>query len=491
MRSPETLTALRGHSDEAFRIATVKDSAPVVSPETVVDIPAGRRNLALVSLLVTMIMANLDTSIVNVALPQLSRDLRVSPSDAVWVATAFLLALACSIPAMSGLADQIGRKRMYVIGTPIFTLASLGCALSPSLGWLLTGRIIQGIAAAMIFAVTIPLYRHLFPPERLGFILGINAMVVAIGISAGPTLGGLILDNLSWPWLFLINVPIGVVATVLGAAFLPHRQPPRTSYDLVGALVAAAAIASFLLGIHQLADVGTLWSAVVLLLISAALIFAFVRIERRAVRPVIPPDLFSGKFSLAVLTAFWSFFGQGVAFIALPFLFQTAYHATPLQSALLFTPWPVVIVIVAPLSGRLADRYSSSLLAVIGLSIFTLGLLSLALLGGHPPVGQVLASTALCGFGFAVFQSPNNRDMMSAAPMKYASSAAGILNINRSLAQSIGAGAVSMALVLAGASTASLVSQARAANSVLLVGVAGAALSVVISIAKLRQARSH
>jgi MFS transporter, DHA2 family, multidrug resistance protein len=469
------------------------NSAPVVAPaasvETVVDIPVARRNLSLVALLVTMVMVNLDTSIVNVALPQLSRDLRVSPSDAVWVATAFLLALACSIPAMSGLADQIGRKRMFVIGVPVFTLASLGCALSPSLGWLITGRVVQGMSAAMIFAVTIPIYRRLFPPERLGFVLGLNAMVVAIGISAGPTLGGLILDNLSWPWLFLINVPIGILATVLGAMFIPHRQPQRTSYDLGGALVAAAAIASFLVGIHQLTDAGTLWIASILLVVSAALVFAFVQIERRAARPVIPPDLFSGRFSLAVLTAFWSFFGQGVAFVALPFLFQTAYHATPLQSALLFTPWPVIIVIVAPLSGRLADRYSSSLLAVIGLSIFTLGLLSLALLGGHPPVWQVLASTALCGFGFAVFQSPNNRDMMAAAPMKYASSAAGILNINRSLAQSIGAGAVSMALVLAGASTASLASQAQAANSVLFVGVAGAAISVVISIVKLRQAR--
>jgi DHA2 family multidrug resistance protein-like MFS transporter len=487
--------ALRVHSDEALRILTVMDSAPAVAPvdsaEAVVNISVARRNLSLVALLVTMVMANLDTSIVNVALPQLSRDLRVSPSDAVWVATAFLLALACSLPAMSGLADQIGRKRMFVIGTPIFTLASLGCALSPSLGWLVTGRAVQGMAAAMIFAVTIPIYRRLFPPERLGFVLGLNAMVVAIGISAGPTLGGLILGNLSWPWLFLINVPIGTIATVLGATFIPHRQPQRTSYDLGGALVAAVAIATFLVGIHQLADVSTLWIAGLLLVVSAGLIFAFVQIERRVTRPVIPPDLFSGRFSLAVLTAFWSFFGQGVAFIALPFLFQTAYHATPLQSALLFTPWPVVIVIVAPLSGRLADRYSSSLLAVIGLSIFTLGLLSLALLGGRPPVWQVLASTALCGFGFAVFQSPNNRDMMSAAPMKYASSAAGILNINRSLAQSIGAGAVSMALVLAGASTISLASQARAANSVLVVGVAGAAVSVVISIAKLRQARSR
>lgn len=444
----------------------------------------------MVALLLAMLMANIDTSIVNVALPQLSRDLRVSPSDAVWVATAFLLAVSCAIPAMSGLADQIGRKRMFVIGTPIFTLASLACALSPTLGWLIAGRVVQGIAAAMIFAVTIPIYRRLFPPHRLGAVLGVNAMIVALGISAGPALGGLILVHLNWPWLFLVNLPIGALSTVFAMLYIPHRQPPRGDYDLRGALLGAAAIASFLVGIHQLADVANLWSAFVLLALSAGFTTYFVRVERRVKRPVIPVDLFTGRFSLAVLTAFWSFFGQGVALVALPFLFQTAYGATPLQSALLFTPWPLVIVIVAPISGRLADRYRSSVLSVIGLSVFTLGLLSLALLGGHPPVWQVLASTAFTGLGFAIFQSPNNRDMMAAAPMKYASSAAGVLNVNRSLAQSAGAGAVSMALVLAGASAGSLASQSQAASAALYIAVAGAALSVVVSVIKLRASRA-
>lgn len=440
-------------------------------------------------LLIAMFMANIDASIVNVALPQLSHDLRVSPSDAIWVATAFLLAVSCSIPAMSGLADQIGRKRMFVIGTPIFTAASLGCALSPTLGWLVAGRVVQGIAAAMIFAVTIPIYRRLFPPQKLGTVLGLNAMIVALGISAGPTLGGLILAHLSWPWLFLINVPLGILASLFGAIFIPHRQPPRGDYDLGGAVFGALAIASFLIGVHALADVSRLWLAAVLLIASGAFIVVFIRIERRVPRPIIPVGIFNGKFSLAVLTAFWSFFGQGVAFVALPFLFQTAYHATPLQSALLFTPWPLVIVFVAPLSGRLADRWSSSLLAVIGLSVFTLGLLSLALLGDLPPVWQVLLSTGFTGLGFAIFQAPNNRDMMSAAPMAYATAAAGVLNINRSLAQSAGAGAVSMALVLAGASAASLASQSHAAILALYVAVIGALVSVAVSVIKLRANR--
>jgi DHA2 family multidrug resistance protein-like MFS transporter len=460
------------------------------TPEGVVEISRVGRIFSMIAVLLAMLMTNIDTSIVNVALPQLTRDLRTTPSLVIWVATAFLLAVACTIPAMSGLADQIGRKRMFMVGTPLFTLASLGCALSPSLGYLVAGRVVQGVAAAMIFSVAIPIYRRLYPPERLGQILGINAMVVAIGISAGPALGGLILVNLTWPWLFLINIPIGVISTTLALIFLPHRQPPRGQYDLLGAVTAGAALASFLLGIHQLAETATLWIALLLLAACGVFVALFLRIERRAARPVIPLTLFNGKFSLAVLTAFWSFFGQGVAFIALPFLFQTAYHATPLESALLFTPWPVVIIFVAPISGRLADRYSSALLAVIGLTIFTGGLLSLALLGGHPPIWQVLVSTGVTGFGFAVFQAPNNRDMMAAAPMRVASAAAGVLNINRTLGQSAGAGAVSMALVLAGASTASLASQASAANIALFVAVAGAAVSVIVSLVKLRDSRA-
>ena len=461
----------------------------MTSADGIVELSPVRRNLSVVALLLTMLMTNIDSSIVNVALPQLSRDLKTTPSDVVWVVTAFLLAVSCAIPAMSGLADRIGRKRMFVIGTPIFTLASLACALSPSLGWLVAGRVAQGVSAAMLFAVVIPIYRRLFPPARLGTILGLNAMTVAIGISAGPALGGLILANLSWPWLFLINLPIGLVATTLGLLFIPHRVPARSPFDTVGALAAAAAIACFLLGVHQLAATSTLWFAALLLAACAVFVVLLVRVERRAERPVIPLALFNGKFNLAVLTAFWSFFGQGVAFVALPFLFQTAYHATPLESALLFTPWPLVIVFVAPIAGRLADRYPSERLAVIGLSIFTAGLLSLSLLGAHPPIWQVLASTAVTGLGFGVFQSPNNRDMMSAAPMHYASSAAGILNLNRSLAQSAGAGAVSMALVLAGASAGSLSSQASAANGALVVAVIGAAISVVVSVIKLRGAR--
>ncbi|MEC5148973.1 MFS transporter [Cryobacterium sp. GrIS_2_6] len=466
-------------------------SVPVSNLDDTIVMSPVRRNVAMIAVLLSMLMTNIDTSIVNVALPQLAHDLAVTPADAVWVATAFLLAVSCSIPAMTGLADQIGRKWMFLIGTPAFTVASLACSLSPSFGALVAGRVLQGVAAAMLFAVAIPIYRRIFPPERLGFVLGMNAMVVALGICAGPTFGGLILAQLDWPWLFLINLPIGAVATVLGIVFLPSRRPTRGGYDLAGALAAAAAIACFLLGIHQLADTSTLWIAGTLLIGCGLLATVFVLIERRATRPVLPPSLFNGRVTLAVLTAFWSFFGQGAAFVALPFLFQSAYHASPLQSALLFTPWPLIIIIMSPLSGRLADKYPGGTLPVIGLAVFTFGLLALSFLGGRPPIWLVLVSTGLTGLGFAIFQPPNNRDMMAATPIRHASAMAGVMNVNRTLAQSMGAGAVSIALVLVGASSVSPALEAQGANNALFVAVAGSAVAVIVSIVKMRHLKTH
>jgi DHA2 family multidrug resistance protein-like MFS transporter len=311
-------------------------------------------------------------------------------------------------------------------------------------------------------------------------------MTVALGTSIGPTLGGVILHMASWPWLFLINLPIGVVAFALAVFFVPGRRPAIGDYDWQGAALAASAIACFLIGMRQLAAVATLWIAGVLLVACVVFVVLFVRRERRAPRPIIPLGLFTGLFSLTVATAWASFLGQGIAFVALPFLFQSAYGASPLESAVLFTPWPLVIVFVAPLSGRVADRVRPAYLALGGLVTLTVGLALCALLGAHPPTWLVLLSTAVCGLGFGIFQSPNNRDMMAAAPLKLAASASAILNTNRTVGQSAGAAAVSMALVLSGAASGSLAAQAAAATSVLWVAVAAGVAAAVLSALKLR-----
>lgn len=450
-----------------------------------------KRSLAYVALILVIFMTNVDGSIVNVALPQLSRSLHATPQGTVWVTTTYLLAVGCAVPATAALGDQLGRRRLFLIGVPAFTLASLGCAVAPNLPAMIALRAVQGLGSAAVFAVLLPILRMMFPPSRLGTVMGINAMATALGVCAGPTLGGLILSSLSWPWLFLINVPIGAVAFGLGLYAVPKHQGKTGDFDWLGSITIGVAIALFLIGIHQLVDVATLWIAGLLIVAAAGFVALFIRCEKRSARPVIPLPMWNSVFSLSVTTAFWSFFGQGVAFVALPFLFQSAFGASPLRSALLFTPWPAIIVLAAPFAGRLADRLRPAILAITGLSVYLIGLILLALLGDHPSTWYVLFCTAVCGLGFAFFQSPNNREMQGAVPIRMASSGAAVLNLNRSVAQSAGSGMVSMALVLFGATAGSTLDEAHAATSVLWVAVAGALFSLIFSAAKLRTVLNH
>jgi len=460
------------------------------------SLPLARRNLAYASLVLLILMTNLDTSIVNVALHQLSRTLQAETGATVWVTTTYLLAVGCAVPATAALGDQVGRRRLLLAGVPTFTLASLACALSTTLPMLVAFRALQGMGAAMVFAVTIPIMRMIFPESRLGSVFGINAMATALGVCAGPTLGGLVLAHLSWPWLFLINVPIGVVAFAAAVVGVPQHQGVRGNFDWLGAASSAGAIAAFLVGVHEFSvavgahdsvDVARLRTGGGLLVVAALLVVVLVHCEKSATRPVLPLPMWRNSvFSLSVTTAFWSFFGQGAAFVALPLLFQSAYAATALRAAMLFTPWPAVIVLVSPIVGRLADRVRPAGLAVSGLAVYVLGLLALALLGDHPATWMVLASTALAGLGFALFQSPNNREMQGAVPIELASSGAAVLNLNRSVAQSAGSAMVSIALALSGAGVGFTLQEARAATSVLWVAVAGALLSLALSAAKLR-----
>jgi MFS transporter, DHA2 family, multidrug resistance protein len=449
------------------------------------------RRLALAAVLLTTLISTIDTSIVNVALPQIAKDLGAAPAHTVWVATAFLLAVACAVPATSALGEQIGRRPLFLLGVPLFTAASLGCALAPNLATLIALRAVQGVGSAVILAVAIPLIRGLFPPEQLGRALGLNAMVVALGTSLGPALGGVILAGLDWPWLFLVNVPIGVISFAFAAVALPRSEPTPGDYDWPGALWIAAAIACFLVGVRQLASTDTLWHAALLLVGCAASLAVFVRRERTAARPVIPLGLFTRGFTLTVATAWTSFVAQGVVFVALPFLLQSSLGLSPLRSALLFTPWPIAIVLVAPVSGRLADRVRPSLLAVVGLVVLTVGLAGLAALGTTPPEWLVIVATAVCGIGFGTFQSPNNREMMAAAPVRHTASASAVLHTNRSIGQSAGSAAVSIALVATGASAGSLARQADAASAVLWVAVAAAAAASLLVAARLRAASAQ
>lgn len=455
-------------------------------------LPAGRRGLALTVLVIGTIMAVLDSSIANVALPTLARELRIDAAQSIWVVNAYQVAVTMLLLPFASLGDVLGLRKIYTMGIVIFTLGSLGCALSTTLAVLLVWRIVQGVGAAALMSIAPALMRTIFPAAMLGTAVGISALTVASSSAAGPTIGGVILAIAPWPWLFAINVPLGLFDAVLAVRVLPRTPGTGARFDIPSALLSGPALALLVVGLdgigrHVAAPiVGAMIAA------SIALGIAFVRRQRRLAAPMLPLDLFAiPRFSLAAATSLCSFTAQGLAFVALPFLFQGAYGYSALVAGLLLTPWPLAIAVVAPLTGRLSDRISPAKLATAGLATFAIGLVSLANLGPHPPAIDIVWRAIVCGAGFGFFQAPNNRELLGSAPRNRSGSAGGILATVRLTGQSLGAAAVAIVLgtatvVIATKPTlASAASISAAAHLALGIAAAVAALAAIVSATRL------
>jgi len=457
-------------------------------------LPGAARRVAIIVMILGTSMTVLDGSIVNVALPMIARSLQVDPAAAVWIANAYILAGAMTMVTFASLGEVLGFRRVYMSGILVFTLASLGCALSPSLAMLNGMRFLQGVGGAAAMSIGPALYRNIFPTRLLGAALGINALVVASSTAAGPAIGGLMLSVLSWQWLFAVNVPIGVLTLLLARRVLP-RDPGRGGrFDALGALLSALALGTIVMAVDGLSRHDS-WSQELLLGgIALASVILFIIRQHRYAAPLLPLDIFaSQRFSMAVATSLCSFVGQGIAFIALPFLFQGAYGFSPLLSAALFTPWPVAIAITAPIAGRLADRYSASLLSTCGLLVLTLGLVLLACLGAHASVPDILWRAFVCGLGFGFFQSPNNREMLSNAPRTRSGTASGVLAIARTFGQSLGAALVAVVLAatsIAQASADTAQIDASAVHMSLWLAASATLLATVISALRIKHGRN-
>ncbi|MQR02007.1 MFS transporter [Glaciimonas soli] len=457
-------------------------------------IPGAQRRLAIIVMVLGTSMTVLDGSIVNVALPMIARDLQVDPSAAVWIANAYMLAGAMTIVAFASLGEIIGFRRLYIGGFALFTVTSLGCALSPNLMTLNIFRFFQGLGAAAAMCIGPALYRTIFPTRLLGAALGVNATVVASSLAAGPAIGGAILAVADWPWLFAVNVPIGIFTLILARKALPHDRGRGGKFDVMGALLSATAMAAIIFAIDGISDQHNRekeWAFVGIALIATLL---FIWRQQRAAAPLLPLDIFHSKrFSMSVITSLCSFTGQGIAFIALPFLFQGAYGFSPLMSAALFTPWPVAIAIVAPIAGRMADRHPAAILSTSGLAVYAIGLALLACLGDHASVTDILWRAFICGIGFGFFQSPNNREMLSSAPRNRSGTASGVLAIIRTFGQSMGASLVAILLAFAGVSHAANSAAAIDASAVhiaLWVAAGVALLATIVSGLRIQRQKS-
>ncbi len=392
-------------------------------------------------------MAVLDGSITNVALPSISRELRADAASSVWVVNAYQVVVAMLLVPLSSLGDVIGYRRVYLFGVVTFTFGSLLCALSPTLLLLVLARVVQGVGGAALMSIAPALNRTIFPARMLGLAVGISALTVASSSAAGPTIGGAILAVLPWPWLFAVNVPLGIFDALFGLRALPRDAPSGGRFDVTSALLSGPALALTIMALDGFARRLPLGVIALMLAAAGGLGFAFVARQRRLTNPMLPLDLFGiPRFSFAVATSLCSFAAQGLAFVALPFLLQSVDGFSAFQSGLLFTPWPLAIAVVAPVAGRLADRISAPLLSTFGLGVLALGLGCLAALPDHPPALDVVWRGVICGLGFGFFQAPNNREILGSAPRSRSGSASGVLATVRVTGQSIGAALVAIAI---------------------------------------------
>ena len=397
-------------------------------------------------------MAVLDGSIANTALPVIARDLGASPAASIWVVNGFQLAVAASLLSFAALGQLRGPSRVYRAGVLVFVAGSLACAVARSLPLLIAARVLQGVGASAVMALSPAILREIFPRAQLGRALGLNALVVATSSAAGPALGGFILALLPWPWLFALNVPFGIVNVALNRA-LPKEPRKRGWLDLQSVVTSALGFALTIWGLDGFARHEPPWTIAARVLIGGAAGAAFVRRQFTLSRPMIALDLFRiPAFASASATSFATFAAQGLAYIALPFLFQEALGKSPLQSGLLLTSWPLAIAVVAPFAGRLSDRVPVGILATTGLVALTAGLALYATLPADPSAADVVLRGIVCGFGFGFFQSPNNRELIGSAPREKSTSAAGLLAAMRVGGQTVGVALVAIVFGAFGAS---------------------------------------
>lgn len=436
---------LTGMSSPPMPTVSAAPSA-VQKPPVVADgLPVPQRYWAMAAMTVALIMAVLDGVVANIALPTIQREFGVDAAGAIWVVNAYQLAVTVSLFPLASLGDIIGYRKVYWCGLAVFTLASLACALSPSLSVLTAARVVQGIGGAGIMSVNLALVRHIYPSTHLGRGVGYNAMIVAVSSAAGPSLAALILSVASWPWLFAVNVPLGLAALAVAARAMPVSTPAGHRFDWVSALLNAGMLGLLIVGFKGVDGSQPGWLVAAELAGALILGVTLVRRELSQTAPLLPVDLLRRPvFALTVVTSVCSFASQNIVFVAMPFFFEDVLHRSLAESGLLMTPWPLMVALVAPISGRLADRYEPTRLAAAGLALFATGLALMALLPPDPATLDVVWRMALAGFGFGLFQTPNNKVLVSSAPKERSGGASGIQATGRLLGQTLGAATVGL-----------------------------------------------
>jgi DHA2 family multidrug resistance protein-like MFS transporter len=440
-------------------------------------LPPDARRLAMLSVAIGVGMSALDTAIANTALPAIADQLNTTPAASVWIVNVYQLAMVATLLPFAALGEVIGYRRVCLFGIAMFTAASLACALAWSLPSLVVARLFQGIGGAAMMGVNTAMVRAIFPAKLHGHGFGLNSLVVAVGFAVGPTAASLILAVASWPWLFAVNVPLGIVAILLGRRALPQTHRASHKIDAATAILNVFAFGLLILTFGDAAHQEG-WHKLLPELL-ATLFFFGLLLRRQAghAAPMLPVDLFKRPlFTLSALTAVCTFAAQGLAFVSLPFYFETTLGRSPIETGFLMTPWAVLVAVMAPIAGRLSDRYPAGALGGIGTALLSSGLLAMLMLPANPGVFDIGWRMAWCGIGFGFFQAPNLKAIMGSAPPSRAGGASGIVATARLIGQGGGAALVAYCFTL---------SATRGTSYALMLAAAFAAVACVASFSRL------
>lgn len=438
--------------------------------------------LAVTAVLAAIMMGVLDGTIMNVALPTLSQEFETSPSDIIWVVNAYQLVVTMMLLSFAAMGDVFGYRRIFLTGVSIFVVASIACALSTSFEMLVAARILQGIGGACTMSINTALLRLIFPPNRLGRVMGINAVVVAVTAASGPTLGGLILSLSDWNWIFILNVPIGLTALFIGWKLLPHNPAStvKRHLDKISVLGNALTFGLLIYTIEAFAHQESYSSIILQTGLLVVIGTFYIRRQHRIDTPILPVDLFRIPiFSMSIANSIACFTAQMLALVSIPFFFQNNLGLSAIQTGLLITPWPLASSLTAPLAGRLIERIHPGVLGGIGMGIFTTGLFMLYLLPSDAEIWNIIWRMALCGIGIGLFQTPNNVTITTSAPIQRSGGASGMLGTARVLGQTLGTALVALLF--------QIIAEDKASQSCLMLAIIFATAACIVSFLRTKE----
>ena len=398
----------------------------------------------------SVLLSVLDYAVANVALPTIAHDIHTTPSASIWVVNAYQIASLILLLPVASLGEILGAARLCRIGLVVFVVASALCALSGSLAELASARVLQGLGGACIMGVNLSLVRHIYPAAQLGRGIALNGLVIASGVALGPTVAAAVLSIAPWPYLFWINLPLGLTAMWFALTGLPDTPRAQRRFDVLSAPLLVLTLGPLVVGLDSLAHRDSPFVAAAGVVFGAGCLLALIRRELGRTAPLFPVDLLRlPGFSTAFSVGFLGFIASNFFIVAMPFFLEVGLGRNAVQTGLMMTPWAASVAFGSFMIARVADRLRAATVSSAGLLLTASGFLLLRTMGAHPSDLGVCGRIALAGLGFGIIQPPNNRAILLAAPLARSGAASGMVSAARLFGQTIGAMLVATVLGLA------------------------------------------